>query len=64
MNRHVVNGPPMRAMKATDEEAKTSLQSLEKNISGIKMFVWCERLCRISTSHEGVLYERHSIGEE
>jgi len=30
MDKHVVNGPPMRAMKGTDEEAKTSLQSLEK----------------------------------
>ncbi len=53
MNRHVVNGPPMRAMKGTDEEAKTSLQFLEKNISGIEMFVWCEWPCRNSTSHEG-----------
>ena len=55
MNRHVVNGPPMRAMKGTDEEAKTSLQSLEKNISSLERFVWCEGICRKRHSHGDVI---------
>ena len=42
-------------MKGTDEEAKTSLQSLEKNISGIEMFVWCEGIRRKRYSHGDVI---------
>ena len=55
MNTPVVNAPPM-GMKAIRWGKNVADETAEKFISSLEMFVWCERICRNSPFHEGLVW--------